>query len=53
MANVINGLLRLTLADREAFAGRIARPVLSRVGARVGDVRLAAGVGDMLATAVT
>lgn len=50
-ANVIEALLPMTVAERAAAADRLAPPVLSRRGARVGEVRLADEAGAALVAA--
>jgi L-asparaginase II len=51
MANVVARLLSLTEAERTAFADRLTPPVMSRAGAKVGEIRLAAGVEATLTSA--
>jgi L-asparaginase II len=49
MAAVIDALLPLNAGEREAFADRLTPPILNRAGAKVGEIRMADGVGAMLA----
>jgi L-asparaginase II len=48
IANIVNGLLDMDQARREAFAARLVPPVLSRNGAKVGEIRPAAALLDAL-----
>jgi L-asparaginase II len=51
MAAVIAELLALDEAERRAFADRLAPPILNRRGMKVGEIRLAEGVGAELQAA--
>jgi L-asparaginase II len=51
MAHVVTTLLSMTEAERAAFADRLTPPVMSRAGAKVGEVRIGAGVAEAIAAA--
>lgn len=48
MAAVVSALVPMTDAEREAFGGRVVRPVETRLGKKVGEIRPAAGLGEAL-----